>query len=96
MAGIHDVEEPHFSKYNRLFPSSGHICCKACGNPLYSWKFEVNFFNGWPTFGSCVKRSLELGYMEEWSPFAIEIHCFRDARDVLETFWRRRMKDLML
>ena len=53
-------EQPHLSKYNRMFPTVGHFCCKACGKAIYSYKSKINTFDGWPGFGSCVSGAIEL------------------------------------
>lgn len=48
------MEQPFFSKYNRFFPTKGHFCCKACGNPLYSYHTKLQRADGWPAFGACI------------------------------------------
>lgn len=71
------IEQPYFSKYCRFFPKSGHFCCKACGNPLYCYNAKFNAENGWPAFGMCVLRSLEISNETALGDDVLEIHCTR-------------------
>ena len=58
-------EQPHLSKYNRMFPTGGHFCCKACGKAIYSHKSKIHTFDGWPGFGACVSGAIELVTVEQ-------------------------------
>jgi peptide-methionine (R)-S-oxide reductase len=69
------IEQPYFSKYNRFFPRSGHFCCKACGNALFSHATKFNAYNGWPAFGGCVEGAVELRHENELGESVIEILC---------------------
>ena len=55
---VASLEQPYFSKYNRFFPTKGHFCCKACGNPLYSSEAKFDVDDGWPAFGACILGSI--------------------------------------
>lgn len=59
------LEQPYFSKYNRFFPQSGHFCCKACGNPLYSYETKFDIDDGWPAFGACILGAVGITSAEE-------------------------------
>ena len=37
-------------KYNKFYPKKGYFVCKACNNPLYSFKAKFNSGCGWPAF----------------------------------------------
>jgi peptide-methionine (R)-S-oxide reductase len=71
------IEQPYFSKYNRFFPQSGHFCCKACGNELYSSLTKFNAYNGWPAFGGCVEGAIEISEDTELGDGILEMHCHR-------------------
>jgi len=59
------LEQPYFSKLNRFFPKRGHFCCKACGNPLYSYETKFDVDDGWPAFGACILGSIGIIPAEE-------------------------------
>jgi peptide-methionine (R)-S-oxide reductase len=71
------IEQPYFSKYNRFFPTSGHFCCKGCGNELFSSQTKFNAYNGWPAFGGCVEGAIEISEHTELGDGIIEMHCHR-------------------
>lgn len=58
------LEQPYLSKYNRFFPTKGHFCCKACGNPLYSSEAKFDVDDGWPAFGVYILGSIGVTSIE--------------------------------
>ena len=53
------TEAPNSSVYNKHLPKKGHYACRACGNPLYSFKHKFESGCGWPAFGKFVSGSIE-------------------------------------
>jgi len=52
------TEIPNSSRLNHHFPKTGYYGCRACGNPLYSYKAKFDSGCGWPAFGSFVEGSI--------------------------------------
>ena len=70
--------EPAFSgTYNKHFKKNGYYACRACKNPLYSWKSKFDSGCGWPAFENCFENSVGLRFDKQngRSIYQIEIVC---------------------
>jgi peptide-methionine (R)-S-oxide reductase len=52
------TEAPNTGEYNKFKPKEGYFACKACDNPLYSYKAKFDSGCGWPAFDRCFKNSV--------------------------------------
>eukprot|EP00808_Paulinella_micropora_P020044 g36726.t1 len=63
------------SEYNKHYPKEGFYKCRACGNPLYSYKAKFDSGCGWPAFDKCYQGAIKTNVDESHGMKRIEIVC---------------------
>jgi peptide-methionine (R)-S-oxide reductase len=72
------TEASKSSVYNKHQPKKGYFACRACGNPLYSFKHKFESGCGWPAFGKFVEDSIETrdDYSMRMKRYVVCLFCF--------------------
>ncbi len=52
------TEKAYTHPYDAMDVDKGYFACKACGNPIYSYKAKYHSGCGWPAFDKCFKGAL--------------------------------------
>jgi len=69
-----DTERPGSGEYNKC-KDKGVYCCRACGNPLYTYKSKFDSGCGWPAFDRHIPGSIKTVTDETFGMKRVEIMC---------------------